>query len=154
MLGTEELKEYMREKGIRGEIVWLKPGEAKTSAEAARAVGCELGQIAKNIILVGESGVILVITSGDKRVDLDKVSRVIGERVKLASPKRVLEETGFPVGGVPPFGHRRKLRTIIDPSIRRYDYVYTSGGSEDTLLKIETEELIENCDAEILDVSR
>lgn len=154
MLGTRDLEEYMRVRGIKGEILRLRPGEAKTSAAAAQAVGCELGQIAKNILLIGKENRILVVTSGDRRINISKVSSLVGEKLRLATPREVLEETGFPVGGIPPFGHRQKIRTIADPSLRRFPYVYTSGGSEDTLMKIDVEELVRACDAEILEVSQ
>lgn len=153
MLGTRDLKEYMRARGIKGDFIELKPGEARTSAAAARAVGCALGQIAKSILLMGKQSKVLVVMSGDRRVDVRKVSQLVGEKLRLASPREVLEETGFSVGGIPPFGHRQKIRTIADPSIRRFEHVYTSGGSENTLLKIDVEELMRACAAEIHEVS-
>ncbi|MEM1583911.1 MAG: YbaK/EbsC family protein [Nitrososphaerota archaeon] len=153
MLGTRNLEEYMEKNKIRGEIIHLRPSEARTSISAARAVGCSLGQIAKNILLVGEKNKILVITSGDKKVNLKKVSEIFGGRFRLATPREILEETGYGVGGVPPFGHIKEIKTIIDPSIKRYSFVYTSGGSEDTLMKIDVDELIRACNGEILSVS-
>lgn len=153
MLGTKDLVEYLRENNINAQIIYLKPGEAKTSISAARAVGCSLGQIAKNILLIGEKSRILVITSGDKRIDLKKVSEIFMEKFRLATPREVLEETGYSVGGVPPFGHIKEIKKIVDTSIMRFGFVYTSGGSEDTLMKIHVEELIKACNGEILDVS-
>lgn len=154
ILTTKDLEEYMKSKKIRGEIIYLKPGEAKTSTAAARAMKCDIGQIAKNIVLVGSSGSILVvITSGDKKIDLVRVSNIFSERFRLATPKEVLEITGYTVGGVPPFGHLKPIKTILDPSLKRYEYVYTSGGSENTLMKINVEELIKTCGGNILDVS-
>ncbi|MEN2975036.1 MAG: YbaK/EbsC family protein [Candidatus Caldarchaeales archaeon] len=153
-LSTRDLEEYMKSKNIRGEIINLKPGEAKTSTAAARAVKCYVGEIAKNIVLIGSKGSkLMVIISGDKKIDLVKVSKRFSEKFRLATPDEVLLETGYTVGGVPPFGHLKPLKTIIDPSLRRYDHVYTSGGSEDTLMKISVEELLKACDGEIIDVS-
>jgi Cys-tRNA(Pro) deacylase len=154
MLGTKDIEEYLRKNKIKGEIVYLKPGEAKTSISAARAMKCSLGQIAKNILLIGEKSRVLVITSGDKRVDLMKISRILGEKFRLATPSEVVEETGYSVGGVPPFGHKKEIKTIIDNSIKRFSFVYTSGGSEDTLMKIDVDELIRACNGELLDVSQ
>jgi len=153
MLSTKDIEEYLRRNKIRGEIVYLKPGEAKTSISAARAMKCSLGQIAKNILLVGERSKVLVITSGDKRVDLMKISGIFGEKFRLATPSEVIEETGYSVGGVPPFCHKKEIRIIIDNSIKRFNFVYTSGGSEDTLMKIDVDELIRACNGELLDVS-
>lgn len=153
MLSTKDLEEYMEKNNIRGEIIHLRPGEARTSISAARAVRCSLGQIAKNILLVSEKNKILVITSGDKKVDLKRVSEIFGRRFRLATPREILEETGYNVGGVPPFGHIKEIKTIVDPSIKRYSFVYTSGGTEDTLMKINVDELIRACNGEVLNVS-
>ncbi len=153
MLGPKDLEGYVRARGIKGEFVRLKPGEAKTSAAAARAMGCQLGQIAKSILLMGARSRVLVVTSGDRRVNIRKVGELVGEKLRLAKPDEVLEETGFPVGGLPPFGHKQRIRVIVDPSVRRFKYVYTSGGSEDTLMKIDVEELVRACSAEVLEVS-
>ncbi|MCX8193049.1 MAG: YbaK/EbsC family protein [Nitrososphaeria archaeon] len=151
---TKDLEDYMKSRKIEGEIIYLKPGEARTSIAAARAIKCSIGEIAKNIILVGSRGSkLIVVTSGDRKVDLEKVSNLFSEKFRLATPSEILEETGYSVGGVPPFGHLKPIRTIVDQSLKRYEYVYTSGGSEDTLMKIKVEELIKACGGEVLDLS-
>lgn len=146
------MRGYMVLNGVRGEILKLPPRMARTSSSAAKAVGCSVGQIAKNIVLSG-SETYLVVLSGDRRVDVDKVSAVVGERLSLMKPAEILEKTGYPVGGVPPFGHRTLLKVLVDKSITRFDVVYTSGGSEDTLLKIEVGELLRHLKAPVVDVS-
>lgn len=142
MLGPDDLSEYMRRNGIVGEIIRLGKDEAKTSKSAAKAVGCDVAQIAKNIVLKSGDELYLVIISGDKRIDYGKASREIGGEVRLASPEEVLERLGYPVGGVPPFGHKTVVKTYLDRSVLRFGEVYTSGGSEDTLMKIKTTELL------------
>ena len=142
MLGPNELSEYMRRKNIVGEIIWLSRDEARTSTSAARAVGCDVSQIAKNIVIKGGDELYLIIISGDKKIDYEKASKKIGHKVSLAKPEEVLEILGYPVGGVPPFGHKTEIKTYIDTSILRFEEVYTSGGSEDTLMKIKTSELL------------
>ncbi|MEM4417820.1 MAG: YbaK/EbsC family protein, partial [Nitrososphaerota archaeon] len=69
-------------------------------------------------------------------------------------PEEVMKYTGYPVGGVPPFGHTRPLKTWVDKSIARFELVYTSGGSPDTLLKIEVAELVNHLRAPFVDVSK
>ncbi|MEM2909521.1 MAG: YbaK/EbsC family protein [Nitrososphaerota archaeon] len=155
MLGIDSVKKFMKEKGANGTIIELGEGKARSSVLAALAVGCSVTQIAKNIVVETECGdVFLVIISGDKRVDLSKVSKLVGANLKLASPENVLEETGYVVGGVPPFGHKKRMKTFLDRSVERFSEVYTSGGSPDTLLKISVNELRRLTAAEIVDVSK
>ena len=119
MRGVKEVKSYMEENSINGEIIMFKAEQAKTSASAAEHLGCEVAQIAKSIVLKAENP-ILVILSGDMRVDLKKLSEVFGEKAKLASPEYVSEEVGFIIGGVPPMGFDRPVRILIDKSIERF----------------------------------
>ncbi len=153
MRGVKEVKSYMEENSINGEIIMFKAEQAKTSASAAEHLGCEVAQIAKSIVLKAEKP-ILVILSGDVRVDLKKLSEVIGEKAKLASPEYVSEEVGFIIGGVPPIGFDRPVRILIDKSIERFSEVFSSGGSRDSILKIDVNELKNVVKGEIVDVSK
>ena len=153
MSGVNEVKSYMEENSINGEIIMFKAEQAKTSASAAEHLGCEVAQIAKSIVLKADNP-ILVILSGDMRVDLKKLSEVIGEKAKLASPEYVSEEVGFIIGGVPPMGFDRPVRILIDKSIERFSEVFSSGGSRDSILKIDVNELKNVVKGEIVDVSK
>ena len=153
MRGVKEVKSYMEKNSINGEIIMFKAEQAKTSASAAEHLGCEVAQIAKSIVLKADNP-ILVILSGDMRVDLKKLSEVIGEKAKLASPEYVSEEVGFIIGGVPPMGFDRPVRILIDKSIERFSEVFSSGGSRDSILKIDVNELKNGVKGEIVDVSK
>ena len=153
MRGVKEVKSYMEENSINGEIIMFKAEQAKTSASAAEHLGCEVAQIAKSIVLKADNP-ILVILSGDMRVDLKKLSEVIGEKAKLASPEYVSEEVGFIIGGVPPMGFDRPVRILIDKSIERFSEVFSSGGSRESILKIDVNELKNVVKGEIVDVSK
>ncbi|MEC8997349.1 MAG: YbaK/EbsC family protein [Candidatus Thermoplasmatota archaeon] len=151
--GLEEVRSYMQEHGINGEIIMFKEEQAKTSASAANHLGCEVAQIAKSIVLMAETP-ILVILSGDMRVDLKKLAEVIGEKAKLASPEYVSEKVGFIIGGVPPMGFDRPVRILIDKSIERFSEVFSSGGSRDSILKIGVDELKGAVEYEMVEVSK
>ena len=153
MRGVKEVKSYMEENSINGEIIMFIAEQAKTSASAAEHLGCEVAQIAKSIVLKADNP-ILVILSGDMRVDLKKLSEVIGEKAKLASPEYVSEEVGFIIGGVPPMGFDRPVRILIDQSIERFSEVFSYGGSRDSILKIDVNELKNVVKGEIVDVSK
>ena len=127
--------------------------QAKTSASAAEHLGCAVAQIAKSIVLKAENP-ILVILSGDMRVDLKKLSEVIGEKAKLASPEYVLEEVGFIIGGVPPMGFDRPVQVLMDKSVERFSEVFSSGGSRESILRIKVDELKNATKCELVDVSK
>tara|TARA_B100000686_G_scaffold218422_1_gene225550 strand:+ start:109 stop:570 length:462 start_codon:yes stop_codon:yes gene_type:complete len=153
MRGVKEVKSYIDKNGINAEIIMFEAEQAKTSASAAEHLGCEVAQIAKSIVLKAESP-ILVIISGDMRVDLKKLSEVIEEKAKLASPEYVLEDVGFIIGGVPPMGFDKPVRILMDKSVERFAEVFSSGGSRESILRISVDELKNATKCELVDVSK
>ena len=153
MRGVKEVKSYIDKNKVDAEIIMFEAEQAKTSASAAEHLGCEVAQIAKSIVLKAENP-ILVILSGDMRVDLKKLSEVIGEKAKLASPEYVLEEVGFIIGGVPPMGFDNPVRILMDKSVERFTEVFSSGGSRESILRISVDELKNATKCELVDVSK
>lgn len=104
-----------------------------TAAEAAAAVGAELGQIVKSIVFVVPSGdgaePLLCLVAGPNRVDLARLAAVAGESdVRRATAREAHELTGFSIGGIPPIGHSRTVRVIMDPDLGRYPVVWAAAG--------------------------
>jgi prolyl-tRNA editing enzyme YbaK/EbsC (Cys-tRNA(Pro) deacylase) len=105
-----------------------------TAADAAAAIGCELGQIVKSLVFVapGEGGSpepIVCLVSGPNRVDIGRLAAVTGEHgVRRASAREANELTGFVIGGIPPFGHPRPIRVIMDPDLGRFPIVWAAAG--------------------------
>ena len=153
MKGVKEVKSYINKNGINAEIIMFEAEQAKTSASAAEHLGCEVAQIAKSIVLKAENP-ILVIISGDVRVDLKKLSEVIEQKAKLASPEYVLEEIGFIIGGVPPMGFDKPVRILMDKSVERFTEVFSSGGSRESILRISVDDLKNATKCELVDVSK
>lgn len=115
-----------------------------TSQMAADNIGCELGQIVKSIAFVVDGQAILVLTSGDQRVD----DRLIAEKyavgrkkVKIATPDELLAIYGYEPGSVPPLAHRQTLPTWIDNTLQRYDVVYAAGGAHNAIFPVTLEQL-------------
>lgn len=104
-----------------------------TSELAAAAIGCEVGQIAKSICFVINGEPVLVVASGDQRVDDRKLAKLLEvgrKKVKLAKPDQCIELFGYAPGGVPPVGHRTEtIRTYLDTTLKAYDRVYAAAGS-------------------------
>ncbi len=105
-----------------------------TAADAAAAIGCDLGQIVKSLVFVsrGEAGPpepVVCLVSGANRVDLARLAAVAGGRdIRRASAREANELTGFVIGGIPPFGHPRPVRVIMDPDLSRFPIVWAAAG--------------------------
>ncbi len=109
---------------------------SRTAEEAAATAGCELGQIVKSLVFVDDTGPVLVLCAGDRRVD----AAALG--VRRAKPDQVREATGFAIGGVPPLGHPAPLNTLVDASLRRFATVWCAAGTPNAVFEVGTEELI------------
>ncbi len=113
-----------------------------TAEDAAAAVGAELGQIVKSLVFVApadEGGLepIICLVSGPNRVDLARLAAVTGEPdVRRATAKEANELTGFVIGGIPPFGHQRPLRVIMDPDLGRFPVVWAAAGTDTAVFPV------------------
>jgi len=129
-----------------------------TSQLAADNIGCELGQIAKSICFIVETKPVIVIASGDQRVDDRKLAgyfNISRKQIKLASPEECILYYGYAPGGVPPIGHRQPLRaTLLDDSLQRYADVYPAGGSSNAIFKVTLEQLQQITSGEFVDIRR
>jgi len=117
----------------------------RTSADAAAAIGCNLGQIAKSLIFRAEpSGrPILVVASGANRVDVMKVEHELGETLAKADAQYVREKTGFPIGGVPPVGHAERPVTFIDRDLLGFTEIWAAAGTPNTVFRLTPQDLVE-----------
>ncbi len=115
-----------------------------TAAEAAAAVGCELGQIVKTLLFFADGRPTLVLVAGDRRVDPSALARILGvrrKRLRMASPAEVLEHTSFAVGGLPPVGHTGPYDVVLDASLQRFDTLWAAAGTADTVFETTPDEL-------------
>jgi prolyl-tRNA editing enzyme YbaK/EbsC (Cys-tRNA(Pro) deacylase) len=105
-----------------------------TAAEAAAAVGAELGQIVKSLVFVAPGDdqleAILCLVSGPNRVDLARLAAVTGEPgIRRATAREANDLTGFTIGGIPPIGHDRPVRVGMDPDLGRFQVVWAAAGT-------------------------
>ena len=130
-----KVQERLRELELEVEVRVL-PDSTRTAAEAAAACGCELGQIVKSLVFVdGDGDAVMCLWAGDRQVPAEELG------LRRASADEVREATGFAVGGVPPLGHDRPLRTIVDESLRRFGRVWCAAGTPHAVFEVETEAL-------------
>jgi prolyl-tRNA editing enzyme YbaK/EbsC (Cys-tRNA(Pro) deacylase) len=129
--------------GLSLEVVELRES-TRTSKEAAQAVGCEVGQIAKTLVFKGaRSGKpILVIASGLNRVNEGKLAELAGEPAEKADADFVREATGFSIGGVPPVGHARDLSIYIDRDLLEYGEIWAAAGTPHAVFKLKPADLV------------
>jgi prolyl-tRNA editing enzyme YbaK/EbsC (Cys-tRNA(Pro) deacylase) len=116
---------------------------ARTSAEAAAALGCSIAEIAKSLVFRrGDHGAVLVIASGANRVDERKVAALLGEPIGKADAALVRELTGYAIGGIPPLAHATPLPTLIDRDLLRFDRVNAAGGTPNAMFPIRPADLV------------
>lgn len=129
-----------------------------TSEQAAENIGCELGQIAKSIAFMADGEPVLIIASGDRRIEEKKLAKLLGisrKRLKIARPEQCIEVYGYAPGGVPPLGHRTPdVPVYIDDSLQRYDLVYAAGGAPNAIFPINLDQLAEATGGVFADVKR
>ena len=116
-----------------------------TSQQAADGIGCELGKIVKSICFLVDAQPVIVLTSGDQKVDDRKLAELYNvgrKKVKAANAEQLVEIWGYEPGSVPPFGHRRKIPTYIDSTLRRFDQLYAAGGAHNAIFPITLDQLV------------
>ena len=151
--GPERLQEALREMGIDSEVVRLSDS-TRTAPEAAAAVGCDVGAIAKSLLFMADGEPLLVICGGDRRVDTAKVAALVGaDAVKMSSVEDVRRLTGYAIGGVPPLGHSTHLRKLMDSRLLRWTVVYAAAGAHDALFPINPQLLAEKSGALLAEVT-
>ena len=133
-------------KGVTIEVTRFEES-THTAAEAAAALGAELAQIVKSLVFVvaAEHGPepLLCLVSGPNRVDLARLAAVAGETdVRRATAREAHELTGFSIGGIPPIGHSRPVRAIMDPDLGRYPTVWAAAGTAYDVFPVTPEDLV------------
>jgi prolyl-tRNA editing enzyme YbaK/EbsC (Cys-tRNA(Pro) deacylase) len=134
---AERFQARLRELGLDTEVRELADS-TRTAQEAADAIGVQVGQIVKSLVFVDHESPLLCLCAGDRRVDTEK----LGVGVRQAKGGEVREATGFAIGGVPPLGHDRPVRTVVDASLRRFETVWCAGGTPNAVFPVPTEALI------------
>jgi prolyl-tRNA editing enzyme YbaK/EbsC (Cys-tRNA(Pro) deacylase) len=130
------------------------PEGTKTAEEAARAVGCQVGQIVKSLVFVADDEPIVALTSGANRVDVLRLADLCAASdARRATPEEARAATGFAVGGTPPFGHPEPLRTFIDRDLLRFDQVWAAAGAPDAVFPLEPSELARASSATVADLA-
>jgi prolyl-tRNA editing enzyme YbaK/EbsC (Cys-tRNA(Pro) deacylase) len=154
--GVQRVTQVLRDKGHPHAPVMLSDA-ARTAQQAADALGISLGQIAKSIIFKRkpDAAAVLVITSGDRRVDEKKVQALVcvdGQKLGRADADFVKASTGFSIGGVSPVGHAVPPVTLIDRDLLRFDEIWAAAGHPHGVFRLHPEDLVHLTGAPVQDV--
>jgi prolyl-tRNA editing enzyme YbaK/EbsC (Cys-tRNA(Pro) deacylase) len=128
-------RQRLLERGVEIEVHTLADS-TRTAAEAAAAVGVEVGQIVKSLVFLRDGSPVMVLCAGDRRVDAER----LGLRPAKADQARAA--TGYSIGGIPPLGHDHELETLIDGSLWRFATVWCAAGTPHDVFEVATEALI------------
>jgi prolyl-tRNA editing enzyme YbaK/EbsC (Cys-tRNA(Pro) deacylase) len=128
------------------------PEGTRTAVDAARAVGCELGQIVKSLVFVAGGRPVVALVSGANRLDESRLGAVAGTPVTKADAAIAREATGYSIGGVPPFGHATEVPVFMDRDLLGYEVVWAAAGRPDSVFEIQPERLRELSNAEVADL--
>lgn len=155
--GAERVAAALRAAGIEPDIRQFPQG-TRTSQDAADAVGCDVGQIAKSIVFRldrpgEEPQALLVIASGPSRVDTERAGALAGGALSKADAAFVREQTGFAIGGVPAIGHARPIEVLVDADLQAFDVVWSAAGTPSAVFPIAPARLVELTGGRVADVA-
>ena len=118
------------------------PEGTRTAQDAARAIGCDVGQIVKSLVFLLDGAPVMALVSGSNRLDEQRLAAALGGgTVGRADADAVRVATGFPIGGVPPFGHPASLPTAIDEDLLAYDEVWAAAGTPRDVFAVDPADL-------------
>ncbi|MDD2852049.1 MAG: YbaK/EbsC family protein [Desulfuromonadaceae bacterium] len=140
---VQRVRDALTAAGLNNEVQEL-PTSTRSAVEAADAVGCNVAQIVKSLILKGVTSceLFLVLTSGGNRISLERIAAMAGEKVAMADAATVREKTGFAIGGVPPLGYLQPLKVYIDQDLMGHGVIWAAAGSPNALFHLAPSDLV------------
>jgi len=152
---AQKIQQALETRGVKLQVIELADS-TRTSAEAAQAIGCGVGQIVKSLVFKAKRSErpILVIASGVNRVDERRIEKLIGEPLSKADADFVRARTGFVIGGVPPFGHAEPVETFIDQDLLNYSELWAAAGTPHAVFRLTPDELLFLSDGKVAPVKQ
>ncbi len=128
------------------------PAGTRTAVDAARAVGCDVGQIVKSLVFVAAGRPVVALVSGTNRLDEGRLGAAAGEPVTKADAEVAKSATGYAIGGVPPFGHVTEVPVFMDRDLFGHAVVWAAAGRPDSVFEIDPDRLRELSRATVADL--
>jgi prolyl-tRNA editing enzyme YbaK/EbsC (Cys-tRNA(Pro) deacylase) len=142
---------WLADSGI-GVAVKQFPVGTRTAGDAARAIGCDVGQIVKSLVFVAAGRPVVALVSGANRLDEGRLAAVAGAPVAKADAETARGTTGYSIGGVPPFGHATEVPVFMDRDLLSHAVVWAAAGRPDSVFEISPQSLRELSQAEVADL--
>ena len=131
------------------------PEGTKTAADAAAAIGVDVGQIVKSLIFAVDGEIVLAYVSGANQLAEKKLATAAGgAKAGRVDADAVRQATGYPIGGVPPFGHATPLRVFIDPDLLDYDTVWAAAGTWNDVFEIAPDDLVRASEGTVVELKK
>jgi Cys-tRNA(Pro) deacylase len=156
MTPTERVEAALEAAGVAAEVVTFD-ATTHTAADAAAAVGCDLGQIVKTLFFIADGRPTMALVAGDRQADTARLAELLGttrKKLRMGSPAEVEATTGYTVGAVSPFGTLTACDVVIDESLRRFEDVWAAAGASNAVFRINRAELAEKVDAQWAAITR
>lgn len=150
---ARKVQQALEALGLHLEVVEL-PDSTRTAVEAAQAVGCQVGQIVKSLIFKTKrtQRPLLVIASGQNRVDERRIEALISEPLGKADADFVRQQTGFVIGGVPPVGHSQPLITFIDEDLLQFGEIWAAAGTPHAVFRLTPNQLVQMTGGQVVGI--
>jgi Cys-tRNA(Pro) deacylase len=150
---VQRAEKYLKEFDINLEVISLETS-ARTAAEAASSLKCEVGAIVKSLLFSADDKFILCLVSGDKKASLNKLKKNLNiKNMEMAKAEDVKQITGYTIGGVSPVGHLKKVNIYIDKNLDRFNDLYAAAGHPNCVFKISFINLVQITNGSILDIT-
>ena len=148
---AEKVQAAISEHGLDRRVIEL-PVHARTSQQAADALGVTVGQIVKSLVFTADGRPVLVAASGINRVDEKRLGELAGGKIRRADPDTVKRATGYSIGGVPPIALATPLPVYVDRDLLGYDLVYAAAGLPECVFPLAPQELVRATGGTVVDI--
>lgn len=148
---SARVQAYLDQFGLKLEVQELAQS-TRTAQEAADAVGCELGQIVKSLVFKSGQTPLLFLVSGKNQLNIQKAENTLGLGIQKADADFAREQTGFPIGGVPPVAHEHPIDIFIDSDLMSYEEIWAAAGTPNAVFRIKSNDLPRITNGRIIDV--
>lgn len=148
---VQKVQAAITEHGLDRRVIELEVN-ARTSQQAADALGVTVGQIVKSLVFTADGRPLLVAASGANRVDERRLGELAGGRIRRADPDTVKQVTGYTIGGVPPIGLVSPLAVYVDRDLLGYELVYAAAGLPECVFPIAPDELVRATGGRVVDI--
>ena len=153
-MSLERAAEYLNSRGLKDRII-IPEHSSATVAEAAEALGCEPGMIAKTLSFLQGERPVLILAEGTARIDNAKYKALFRKKAKMIPADQVEALIGHSIGGVCPFGVNEGVTVCLDESLKLHDTVYPAAGTDHSAVRLTIADLMHACpDAEWVDVTK